>query len=109
MKAGLEKVLVRRSVKETVTKEGIIIPETTKEKVVWGEVIDFSPSGKLGMRMGPGASVCYRADCAIRVKEEVGEVIDSIDEKDILAWDRVAVGTANISEAVVTEDQNGEG
>ena len=80
MKAGFERVLVKRA------EDG---------PVACGVVEDFSPGGKMGMRMGPGARVWYRAADAVKVGE-----LDSLDEKNILAWDRAAVAEVKVEEVV---------
>jgi chaperonin GroES len=46
LKPLADRVVVKPSVAEEKTKGGIIVPDTAKEKPVWGEVISVGP-GKI--------------------------------------------------------------
>ena len=70
MKAGIEKVLVRR------------VDEMVDVALVRGEVVDMGPGCKFGMAMSFGATVTYRAAAAVPVGDF--EVIGMLD---ILAWE----------------------
>lgn len=89
MRAGLEKILVRREVGERVSAGGIVMPDTVKDKKVadigWGKIIDLGPRGKAGMAFGKGA-VAYDIRGAKVVEAGQGYVMEVIDEMDVLAF-----------------------
>lgn len=51
-----DKVIVRRTTAETVSKGGIVIPDTAQEKSQQGEVLAVGPGFEMpnGMRVPPG-------------------------------------------------------
>jgi co-chaperonin GroES (HSP10) len=89
MKAGLEKLLVRRKVGEQVSKGGIVMPEAKVNiksgDVVWGEVLSMGPRSKAGSSFGHG-EVAYDVRVAKVIEKEDGFVIEAIEESDILAF-----------------------
>jgi chaperonin GroES len=85
-----DRVVVRPSSKEEVTKGGIVIPDTAKEKPQEGEVVAVGP-GKMteeGKRIPPdvkvGDIVVYAKYGGTEIKEGDEELI-ILRESDILA------------------------
>jgi chaperonin GroES len=85
-----DRVVVRPSTKEEVTKGGIVIPDTAKEKPQEGEVVAVGP-GKMteeGKRIPPdvkiGDIVVYAKYGGTEIKEGDEELI-ILRESDILA------------------------
>lgn len=85
-----DRVVVKPSTKEEVTKGGIVIPDTAKEKPQEGEVLAVGP-GKMtedGKRIAPdvkvGDIVIYAKYGGTEIKEGDEELI-ILRESDILA------------------------
>ena len=87
MRAGLEKLLVRREVGEKRVGNLVVpVTEPGKEgRVVWGEVKDIGPRGKAGHSFGHG-SVAYDNRAAKVVERGEGYVLEVIAEEDVLAF-----------------------
>jgi chaperonin GroES len=85
-----DRVLVKRLEEEVVTKGGIIIPDTAKEKPMKGEVIAVGPGkiGEDGKRAKPtvekGDKVLFNKYAGTEIKVE-GEEHLMMREDDILA------------------------
>lgn len=84
-----DRVVVRRVEEETMTKGGIIIPDTAKEKPQQGEVIAVGPgardeSGKLiPLDVKPGDRVLFGKWSGTEIKIN-GEEVLIMKESDIL-------------------------
>jgi chaperonin GroES len=88
-----DRVVVKPSAKEEVTKGGIYLPDTAKEKPQEGEVVAVGP-GRLGddgkrlsMEVKKGDLVIYAKYAGMELKEEDEEYI-VLRESDILARKR---------------------
>jgi len=85
-----DRVVVRPSAKEEVTRSGIVLPDTAKEKPQEGEVIAVGPGRVLdnGERMTPdvkvGDIVLYAKYAGTEVKVD-GEEWLIVRESDVLA------------------------
>ena len=85
-----DRVVVRPSAKEEVTRSGIVLPDTAKEKPQEGEVIAVGPGRVLdnGERMTPdvkvGDIVLYAKYAGTEIKVE-GEEWLIVRESDVLA------------------------
>ena len=85
-----DRVLVKRLEQEEVTKGGIIIPDSAKEKPMKGEVVAVGP-GKLGddgkhmkMHVEKGNLVLFNKYAGTEVKVEADDLL-VMREDDILA------------------------
>ena len=85
-----DRVVIQPLPKEEVTKGGIVLPDTVKEKPQEGKVIAVGP-GKLAddgtrvaMEVKVGDTVLYAKYAGTEVKEE-GEELIILRESDILA------------------------
>jgi chaperonin GroES len=90
MKPLADRVVVKPSVAEEMTKGGIIVPDTAKEKPVWGEIIAVGP-GKVsdeGKLIAPevkvGDRVLYGKYSGTEVTID-GEELLIMRESDIFA------------------------
>jgi chaperonin GroES len=90
LKPLADRVVIRPIVKEEVTKGGIVLPDTAKEKPQEGEVVAVGP-GKLGddgkrieMEVKKGDRVIYAKYAGTEWKYE-GEEYLILRESDILA------------------------
>lgn len=90
MKPLADRVVVKPSVAEEMTKGGIIVPDTAKEKPVWGEIIAVGP-GKVsdeGKLIAPevkvGDRVLYGKYSGTEVTVD-GEELLIMRESDIFA------------------------
>jgi chaperonin GroES len=90
LKPLADRVIVKPSVKEEVTKGGIVLPDTVKEKPQVGEIVAAGP-GKLGddgkriaMEVAKGDKVIYSKYAGTEWKEK-GEEYLILREADILA------------------------
>ena len=90
LKPLADRVVVRPSVAEERTKGGIIVPDTAKEKPVWGEIIAIGP-GKVsdeGKLIAPevkvGDRVLYGKYSGTEVTVD-GEELLIMRESDIFA------------------------
>ncbi len=85
-----DRVLIKPSAKEEVTKSGIVLPDTAKEKPQEGTVIAVGPGrlGEDGKRIAPevkeGNKVIYAKYAGTEIKLD-GEEYLILSEKDILA------------------------
>src|SRR5213594_4246644 len=85
-----DRVVVRPLEKEEVTKSGIVLPDTAKEKPQEGEVIAVGPGrvlddGKrLAMELKKGDKVIYAKYAGTEFKIEDDELL-ILSERDILA------------------------
>lgn len=85
-----DRVIIKQIAKEEVTKGGIILPDTAKEKPQEGEVIAAGPGrvsedGKLvKMDVKVGDLVIFSKYAGTEIKIE-GEELIILSEKDILA------------------------
>ncbi|TAK34380.1 MAG: co-chaperone GroES [Chloroflexota bacterium] len=85
-----DRVVVRPSAKEEVTRSGIVLPDTAKEKPQEGEVIAVGPGRVLdnGQRLTPdvkvGDKVLYAKYAGTEVKVD-GEEWLIVRESDVLA------------------------
>jgi chaperonin GroES len=90
LKPLADRVVVRPSKAEEKTKGGIFVPDTAKEKPVWGEVIAIGPGrvsdeGKLvPMEVKIGNKVLYGKYSGTEVTVE-GEELLLMRESDIFA------------------------
>ena len=90
LKPLADRVVVKPSKAEEMTKGGIIVPDTAKEKPVWGEVIAVGPGrvsdeGKLvPMEVKVGNMVLYGKYSGTEVTFE-GEELLLMRESDIFA------------------------
>jgi chaperonin GroES len=90
LKPVADRVVVRPSKAEEKTKGGIIVPDTAKEKPVWGEVIAAGPGrvsddGKLvAMGVKVGDKVLYGKYSGTEVTVD-GEDLLIMRESDIFA------------------------
>ncbi len=85
-----DRILIKPSAKEEVTKSGIVLPDTAKEKPQEGTVIAAGP-GRLGddgkrleMEVKVGDKVIYAKYAGTEIKLENEEYL-ILSEKDILA------------------------
>ena len=90
LKPLADRVVVKPLVKEEVTKGGIVLPDTAKEKPQEGEVVAVGP-GKLGedgkrieMEVKKGDRVIYAKYAGLEWKHD-GEEYLILRESDILA------------------------
>jgi len=85
-----DRVVVKPLTKEEVTKGGIILPDTAKEKPQRGEIIAVGPGrldedGKrIAMEVKKGDKVIYAKYAGTEVKEDDEELL-ILRESDILA------------------------
>ncbi|MBE0415206.1 MAG: co-chaperone GroES [Dehalococcoidia bacterium] len=85
-----DRVVVKPLTKEEVTKGGIILPDTAKEKPQRGEIIAVGPGrldedGKrIAMEVKKGDKVLYAKYAGTEVKEDDEELL-ILRESDILA------------------------
>ena len=90
LKPLADRVVVKPSKAEEMTKGGIIVPDTAKEKPVWGEVIAVGPGrvsddGKvIPMEVKVGNMVLYGKYSGTEVTFE-GEELLLMRESDIFA------------------------
>ena len=90
LKPLADRVVVRPSVAEERTKGGIIVPDTAKEKPVWGEIIAIGPGkvsdeGKLiASEVKVGDRVLYGKYSGTEVTID-GEELLIMRESDIFA------------------------
>jgi len=90
LKPLADRVVVKPSKAEEMTKGGIIVPDTAKEKPVWGEVIAVGPGkisdeGKIiAMEVKVGNKVLYGKYSGTEVTVE-GEELLLMRESDIFA------------------------
>ena len=90
LKPLADRVVVKPSQAEEMTKGGIIVPDTAKEKPVWGEVIAVGPGrisddGKtIAMEVKVGNKVLYGKYSGTEVTIE-GEELLLMRESDIFA------------------------
>jgi chaperonin GroES len=90
LKPLADRVVVRPSVAEERTKGGIIVPDTAKEKPVWGEIIAIGPGkisdeGKLiALEVKVGDRVLYGKYSGTEVTID-GEELLIMRESDIFA------------------------
>jgi len=90
LKPLADRVVIKPSKAEEVTKGGIIVPDTAKEKPVWGEVIAVGPGrvsedGKLiPMEVKVGNTVLYGKYSGTEVTVD-GEDLLIMRESDIFA------------------------
>lgn len=90
LKPLADRVVIRPSVAEEKTKGGIIVPDTAKEKPVWGEVIAVGPGrvsddGKIiPMEVKAGDKVLYGKYSGTEVTVEGDEYL-IMRESDIFA------------------------
>jgi len=90
LKPLADRVVVRPSVAEEKTKGGIIVPDTAKEKPVWGELIAVGPGkvsdeGKLiALEVKVGDRVLYGKYSGTEVTID-GEELLIMRESDIFA------------------------
>jgi chaperonin GroES len=90
LKPLADRVVVRPSVAEERTKGGIIVPDTAKEKPVWGELIAVGPGkvseeGKLiALEVKVGDQVLYGKYSGTEVTID-GEELLIMRESDIFA------------------------
>jgi chaperonin GroES len=90
LKPLADRVVVKPSVAEEKTKGGIIVPDTAKEKPVWGEVISVGPGkvsdeGKLiALEVKVGDRVLYGKYSGTEVTID-GEEVLIMRESDIFA------------------------
>jgi chaperonin GroES len=90
LKPLADRVVVKPLVKEEVTKGGIVLPDTAKEKPQEGEIVAVGP-GKLGedgkrieMEVKKGDRVIYAKYAGLEWKHD-GEEYLILRESDILA------------------------
>ncbi len=84
-----DRVVVKPSTKEEVTKSGLVLPDTAKEKPVEGEIIAAGPGrwdeGKrIPLEVKVGDKVIYAKYAGSEIKEDGQEYI-ILKEADILA------------------------
>ena len=84
-----DRVVVKPSAKEEVTKSGLVLPDTAKEKPVEGEIIAAGPGrwdeGKrIPLEVKVGDKVIYAKYAGSEIKEDGQEYI-ILKEADILA------------------------
>jgi chaperonin GroES len=90
LKPLADRVVVRPSVAEEKTKGGIIVPDTAKEKPVWGELIAVGPGkvsdeGKLiALEVKVGDRVLYGKYSGTEVTID-GEELLIMRESDVFA------------------------
>jgi chaperonin GroES len=90
LKPLADRVVVKPSVAEEKTKGGIIVPDTAKEKPVWGEVISVGPGkvsdeGKvIALEVKVGDRVLYGKYSGTEVTID-GEELLIMRESDIFA------------------------
>ncbi|MBM4168573.1 MAG: co-chaperone GroES [Ignavibacteria bacterium] len=90
LKPLADRVVIKPSVAEEKTKGGIIVPDTAKEKPVWGEVISVGPGrvsddGKtIPMQVKAGDKVLYGKYSGTEITIE-GEEYLIMRESDIFA------------------------
>ena len=90
MKPINDRVVVKPSPAEEKTKGGIIIPDTAKEKPVWGEVIATGPGKttddgkKVAMEVKVGDKVLYGKYSGTEISVDGQEVL-IMRESDIFA------------------------
>jgi chaperonin GroES len=85
-----DRVVITPLPKEEVTKGGIVLPDTAKEKPIEGKVIAVGPGGmsddgkRIPMDVKVGDIVLYAKYAGTEIKED-GEELIILRESDILA------------------------
>ena len=85
-----DRVVIQPLPKEEVTKGGIVLPDTAKEKPIEGKVIAVGPGGmsddgkRIPMEVKVGDIVLYAKYAGTEIKED-GEELIILRESDILA------------------------
>jgi chaperonin GroES len=85
-----DRVVIKPLPKEEVTKGGIVLPDTAKEKPIEGKVIAVGPGGmsddgkRIPMEVKVGDVVLYAKYAGTEIKED-GEDLIILRESDILA------------------------
>jgi len=85
-----DRVLVRPTPKEEISKGGVILPDTVREKPQEGEIIAVGPGrlseegARIAMELKPGDKVIYAKYAGTELKLDDEEVI-ILRESDILA------------------------
>ena len=85
-----DRVVVRPTPKEEVSKGGVILPDTVREKPQEGEIIAVGPGrlseegARIAMELKPGDKVIYAKYAGTELKLDDEEVI-ILRESDILA------------------------
>ncbi|GAB1410658.1 co-chaperone GroES [Desulfovibrionales bacterium] len=85
-----DRILVKRLEEEQVTKGGIIIPDSAKEKPIKGEVVSAGPGkvaddgNRIAMSVKPGDKVIFNKYAGTEIKID-GEELLIMREDDILA------------------------
>ena len=85
-----DRVVIKPLPKEEVTKGGIVLPDTAKEKPIEGKVIAVGPGGlsddgkRIPMEVKVGDIVLYAKYAGTEIKED-GEELIILRESDILA------------------------
>ena len=85
-----DRVVVKPLPKEEVTKGGIVLPDTAKEKPIEGKVVAVGPGGmsddgkRIPMEVKVGDIVLYAKYAGTEIKEDDEELI-ILRESDILA------------------------
>ena len=85
-----DRVVVRPTPKEEVSKGGVILPDTVREKPPEGEIIAVGPGrlseegARIAMELKPGDKVIYAKYAGTELKLDDEEVI-ILRESDILA------------------------
>ena len=85
-----DRVVITPLPKEEVTKGGIVLPDTAKEKPIEGKVIAVGPGGmsddgkRIPMEVKVGDIVLYAKYAGTEIKED-GEELIILRESDILA------------------------
>jgi len=105
MKAGIGKVLLKREVEDTPA-----------EGVVWGEIVNLGPGGKLGFTVGDSMAA-YVANLAVKVGDEsvnvagtdVAYALEIVAESDILALEPIRRGAEEPVDGGVPLEDTTEG
>lgn len=90
LKPLADRVVIRPKAKDEVTKSGIVLPDTAKEKPQEGEVLAVGPGRMLdnGQRVAPevkvGQTVLFAKYAGTEIKQD-GEDVLVVRESDILA------------------------
>jgi len=86
-----DRIVVKPAAPEEKTKGGIILPDTAKEKPVWGEVIAAGPGKtnddgkKVPMEVKVGDKVLYGKYSGTEVTLDDGEEVLIMRESDVFA------------------------
>ena len=86
-----DRLIVKAFEREVVTKGGIILPDTAKEKPQEGEVLAVGPGRlsddgtRIPMDIKVGDTVIYTKYGGTEIKDEDGEELIVLRENDILA------------------------